>query len=1066
MSTQQFSRDDLTSFNASDDTSAQADSKLQAIKAVLASGSGTATSSRYPTGSTSVYNTNNIDKALIDGLPLVDRYRNGSNDSAYAEATDGEKAILWALETKARAAAGVSTQTNSATLTPTQRLSMQNNMLATGQWQPSDGYYFQTPNGLAYDPTGEARAKLAEVQQPATSWEWLRDNGYDYTEGGTVYGKKVSGPNGGYNTGWTDDPAKKGDYQKQLEAVYSEINPTYVQPAQTSQVGTNYNLERADKILAQAGIDDSEQRTLIDVFIKIEKGESLTPSLLAPDQPPLTATGQGTVGEEAKPLGTTTSSATYSNRQDANPPVAFLRDDTEAQVEYKAQAIREALGDSPIRIDKKLTSNVDRAFIGPNQNWNSRRVSDEEKAIAWALETKAKVAAGMPTQSQGSALTPTQRLSMQNNLIATGQWKPSDGYYFTTPNGLAFDPTGLTADNRITNPEKYMLDPRAPGETGPYGIPDKDGYVRNPETTKNWEWLRDNGYDYTEGGTVYGKKVSGPNGGYNTGWTDDPALKGDYQLEKEAAWSAAGVRYVQQQQAAPTNLNPDLEAANLILAQAGLDENEQKSLTAKFLSIEGGGSTPSLLAPDKPPLTAIGQNTAEEDGSTVVSSDGTEQKDTLVAGEATSNSSSESKVLSGTSTAQTTSTELKTSESATSAGAASNATSQTQTNEEVSLVNASPGSTSASSGRPSSNNPPIPFLRDDSEVEVEYKAQAVREAIGKSSFKIDKKLLQHVDKEVGYKNNWNSRRVSDEEKAIAWALQTVAKPPQEKPSLVRSNLGVNVSQSLNAKLNLQKNMIANGEWKPSDGYYFKTLDGDIAFDPTGMAANNRFTNPENYMPDPRAPGESGPYGFPDKQGYVKIPEKQTHNWKWLRDNGYDYTVDNALYGEKVRGPKGGYNTGWTNDPAKKGDAQLAKEARMEAIMSTPGVKIVQKANASNMAFGLTPPKSDLEKAKLILAQAGLDENEQKALITKFLSIENSGSLTPRLVAQDRLTSLVANGNLTEAQKSRIAAAINNEKFIAANRIPPPVNGLRTKSNYYSPIMTNYRSKSTNIDSAL
>jgi hypothetical protein len=605
MPPQQFSKDDLTSISHLDDTAAQAQSKLLALRDVLAD-SPTSSSGRL-----------NIDNELVDDVADYRQYMNTPwGDSRMV--SDEEKAVIWALETKAKAAAGVVTA-SSGTMTP---LQIQQYKLNQGTWKPTDGYYFETSNGVAYDPTGEARTKLDEIKRTATSWEWLRDNGYDYTEGGTVYGTKVSGPKGGYNTGWETDPAKQGDYQKKLEAFYGE----YKQPSAGFSIdpaSIPTDLDRAEKILFQAGLDDSEQRKLIDSFIKIEKGESHSSSLLAPDQPLVAATGQGTAVDEDTPLASdaTSSSNPQQFSKDDLTSISHL-DDTAAQAQSKLLALRDVLADSPtsssgrLNIDNELVDDVADYRQYMNTPWgDSRMVSDEEKAVIWALETKANYAGGKTPL----VMTPQLNIAMQDQKMENGTYTDHQGYRFISNGKVLWDTTGV--------PFPPNMGPRTGND--PYGGLTKTGdFVNNPGVvTGSWEWLRDNGYSYIEGGVLANplnpKTVSGPKGEFSKPWVGpngDPSLKSDRQkLIEQAGENASGV--VNMSTAFKTGSIPtDLDRAEKILFQAGLDDSEQRKLIDSFIKIEKGEShSSSLLAPDQPLVAATGQGTAVDEDTPLAS---------------------------------------------------------------------------------------------------------------------------------------------------------------------------------------------------------------------------------------------------------------------------------------------------------------------------------------------------------------------------------------------------------------------------------------------------------------
>ena len=115
-------------------------------------------------------------------------------------------------------------------------------------------------------------------------------------------------------------------------------------------------------------------------------------------------------------------------------------------------------------------------------------------------------------------------IQAQTNAMNAGTWKPSDGYYFSSPNGIGFDPTGKVKD--IIDSHPLMSGNNSP----------------EPDNQKA---LKDAGYSYMTG-LGNDTMVVGPKGPYNVGWTSDPAKKGDYQKDLEKIWESSGVSFSQQ----------------------------------------------------------------------------------------------------------------------------------------------------------------------------------------------------------------------------------------------------------------------------------------------------------------------------------------------------------------------------------------------------------------------------------------------------------------------------------------------------------------------------------------
>lgn len=326
----------------------------------------------------------------------------------------------------------------------------------------------------------------------------------------------------------------------------------------------------ADEILWQAGLSEDKQNELI---------QSLTLSSKTPAGIARTKETQAMAGSQDNTMQDKSKAITL-----ATTPKEQLRQ------------IQIALGTNPQPgkprggsrhntngIDRNLISNLN--VVDKYRNDNNGIVadaSDGEKAVLWALQTKAKGATGLAYEHRNDISQQEHGLLVQRKAINDGTWKPSDGYYTSD----TFDPTGMSADNYLSNPEKYMPDPRAPGEDGPYGFNTPNGMVRIPGTDRgSWQWARDNGYDYREGGLANGAHISGPKGGYNTGFTTDESKKGDHQKFLEAQAKANGTIKVDltgQAQVKNAMIQRDLDNADEILWQAGLSEDKQQEMMQSF----------------------------------------------------------------------------------------------------------------------------------------------------------------------------------------------------------------------------------------------------------------------------------------------------------------------------------------------------------------------------------------------------------------------------------------------------------------------------------------------------
>lgn len=123
----------------------------------------------------------------------------------------------------------------------------QTNAMNAGTWKPSDGYYFSSPNGVGFDPTGTLKAIVdshplmnGNNAPNPDNQQALKDAGYSYMTG-PQNDTMVVGPKGPYNVGWTTDPAKKGDYQKDLEKLWASTGVTFSgQTSMPATATTNY----------------------------------------------------------------------------------------------------------------------------------------------------------------------------------------------------------------------------------------------------------------------------------------------------------------------------------------------------------------------------------------------------------------------------------------------------------------------------------------------------------------------------------------------------------------------------------------------------------------------------------------------------------------------------------------------------------------------------------------------------------------------------------------------------------------------------------------------------------
>ncbi len=132
----------------------------------------------------------------------------------------------------------------------------QTNAMNAGTWKPSDGYYFSSPNGIGFDPTGKVKDIIdshplmsGNNSPEPDNQKALKDAGYSYMTG-LGNDTMVVGPKGPYNVGWTSDPAKKGDYQKDLEKIWESSGVTFSQ--QASQASSLASAPTATSLSASA----------------------------------------------------------------------------------------------------------------------------------------------------------------------------------------------------------------------------------------------------------------------------------------------------------------------------------------------------------------------------------------------------------------------------------------------------------------------------------------------------------------------------------------------------------------------------------------------------------------------------------------------------------------------------------------------------------------------------------------------------------------------------------------------------------------------------------------------
>jgi len=129
---------------------------------------------------------------------------------------------------------------------------------------------------------------------------------------------------------------------------------------------------------------------------------------------------------------------------------------------------------------------------------------------------------------------------------------------------------------------------------------------------------------------------------------------------------------------------------------------------------------------------------------------------------------------------------------------------------------------------------------------------------------------------------------------------------------------------------LQNSAMANGTWKPSDGYYFTAGPaGTLMYDPTGKMADNRITNPEKYK---LATSEAD--GFRDKDGYARIVGTEVGDRGWLKDHGYNYQ-DLSGPDKEFSGPNGVFGAGMESDPVQKIATQKWIESRATGAGAYP-----------------------------------------------------------------------------------------------------------------------------------